>query len=281
MIPLDKRMAVTFFASPTDTRPTAARLTMRELAARISSTTAKDKSSLPLLSLCRYGGGRSAENVLHVAGVECDYDLGTMPQRAAQTVLRAAGVCCIVYATPSSGQPGKGHRWRVLCPLNHVANGEQRAAIVGKINHILKGRLSRESFALSQPFFYGNSSSVVLIEGDFIDRIERESLLPPKAASRGAPSRHGLVARSIGQVARALFEIPNGGDWHEWNEMGMALKNATADHDELGLKLFQEWSSTNPAYNERTTGQRWRHWDRHPSDSLGAGTIIWKAKNAR
>jgi P4 family phage/plasmid primase-like protien len=118
------------------------------------------KMECPLISLAEYGDEstekdslRHAANIRRVFGVELDYDDEAMSLDEAADRLRAANIEACLY-TSASHKPDAPH-WRVLAPLENPASPDQRAGFVGRLNRILGGVASRESFALSQSFFIG------------------------------------------------------------------------------------------------------------------------------
>jgi P4 family phage/plasmid primase-like protien len=118
------------------------------------------KQECPLISLAEYGDEstekgslRHAANIRRVFGVELDYDDEAMSLDEAADRLRAANIGACLY-TSASHKPDAPH-WRVLAPLENPASPDQRAGFVGRLNRILGGVASRESFALSQSFFIG------------------------------------------------------------------------------------------------------------------------------
>ena len=50
-------------------------------------------------------------------------------------------------------------RWRVLCPTSCALPASDRAELVGRLNAVLGGVLSRESHTLSQPFYIGHTGA--------------------------------------------------------------------------------------------------------------------------
>jgi hypothetical protein len=118
------------------------------------------KAACPLLSLCEYGDNvsdkgylRHAANIQRVHGIEVDYDGEEVSPEEAQTRLQAAGLISVIYTSASytDGAP----RWRAILPLSEAAAPAQRALFVARANRALGGIASRESFTLSQSFYFG------------------------------------------------------------------------------------------------------------------------------
>ena len=135
-------------------------MTLTQLGERIKDTTAPAKNLLPLLKLARFGTARTAAgslrhdgNVLTVSGCEGDYDGEEMPITEAQQRLDATGCAYMIYTSPSHtlAKP----RWRVIVPFSRELPPGERARVVNRVNGVLGGVLSRESWTLSQAFYYG------------------------------------------------------------------------------------------------------------------------------
>jgi hypothetical protein len=153
--------------------------TWEELAHRIRFETKPRKDSLPWLKLACFGSQKTDKgslrhdaNVLAITGIEGDYDGEQHEPAYAVEKLHEAGVRAMVYTSPSHTEDTP--RWRVLCPTSTPLSPEQRERLMGRLNGVLGGILSGESFTLSQAYFYGsvkmNPSHVVeLVEGRPID----------------------------------------------------------------------------------------------------------------
>ena len=140
--------------------PQGERLTLAELNARIQNTTAPAKDLLPLLKLARFGAVPSPDgsyrhdaNVVSVSGCEGDYDGEEMAIGEAKQRLSDAGLAYLIYTTP--GHTLLKPRWRVLAPFSRELPPGRRSKMVDRLNGVLGGTLSRESWALSQSFYYG------------------------------------------------------------------------------------------------------------------------------
>lgn len=135
-------------------------MTLVELDELIRDTTAPAKDRLPLLKLARFGSVRTADrslrhdaNVSAVSGAEGDYDRGEMPLAEAKSRLDEAGIAHLLYTTPSHtvAKP----RWRVIAPFSRELPPPERSKMVDRLNGVLGGVLSRESWTLSQAFYFG------------------------------------------------------------------------------------------------------------------------------
>jgi hypothetical protein len=167
---------VTFFRSANASTRGEGRLAPDELAALICATEpAPTKASAAWLKLARFGevatekgSYRHDANVREVSGVELDYDGGKVAVDDALAALRAAGVEAILYTSPSHAP--EAPRWRVLAPLRAAVTGELeplrqgRSRMLARLNGVLGGVASGESWTLSQAYYFGR---IVGREADF------------------------------------------------------------------------------------------------------------------
>ncbi len=140
----------------------------QELIARIRDCpTYLRKADCPLISMAEYGELlshgekpilRHAENIKRVFGVELDYDGERMPIEEAGALLQTANIAALLYTSPSHTY--QSPRWRVLAPLSEPTNPVRRMEMVGRLNRLLGGVASRESFTLSQSFYIGRVKDV-------------------------------------------------------------------------------------------------------------------------
>jgi hypothetical protein len=154
------RFWVSFFDDVNATSMHGEFMTLTQLGERIENTTAPAKNLLPLLKLARFGAARTAAgslrhdaNILTVSGCEGDYDGEEMPITEAQQRLDDAGCAYMIYTSPSHTLDRP--RWRVLMPFSRELPPGERARMMNRLNGVLGGVLSRESWALSQAFYYG------------------------------------------------------------------------------------------------------------------------------
>ncbi|MGJ5621617.1 AAA family ATPase [Sulfitobacter sp. MF3-043] len=174
-------------------------VSLRDLSMRLPP--AKSKETMTHIKLGTFSGEPTAKgsyrhNAAHVtvSGVEGDYDQGTMSPQDAVAALANAGLAALVYTTPSHQQDGKGHRWRVLCPLSTDTTPGERADLLARVNGVLGGVLGDESFTPSQSFNYGRikgnpDPEVHLVDGRFLDQcadLDAAAIGKP-TADRGEP----------------------------------------------------------------------------------------------
>jgi hypothetical protein len=201
-------------------------MTVDELAELIKNTRAPKKSDLPLLKFARFGllrtpttpvgGGGSLRhdaNVTMASGVEGDYDGETMPFAEAVTRLAEAGIAFLAYTSPSytSAAP----RWRVVCPFATEQAPAVRAAMVNRLNGVLGGVLHRESWTLSQGFYFGQveGADFELAIGSGDECIDEADELEPGLAYQPTPgqstaAKAGKSGKSRPDyAARSEFEL--------------------------------------------------------------------------
>lgn len=118
------------------------------------------KALCPLIKLATFGNIYSAKgslrhdgNVLSISGIEGDHDAETMTPEDAYWRLQNAGVQALIY-TSASNAPGKP-RWRAVVPTSQAYAPSVHRELVGRLNGLLDGALSSESFTLSQSYYFG------------------------------------------------------------------------------------------------------------------------------
>jgi len=182
---------VTIFTDYAATTKREQRITLAALAELIQATTAATKESLPWLKLARFGDTRTErgslrnnDNVLAITGIELDYDGEKSGFDAAVAILLAAAILCIVYTSPSHTEDSP--RWRVLCPLSQEYPPDQRERFLARLNGLLGGVASNESWTRSQSYYFGSvhrnpSHQVALLESRLTSWTNST---PPRSASR-------------------------------------------------------------------------------------------------
>jgi len=92
------------------------------------------------------------------SGVEGDYDGESMPFAEAVARLEGAGISFLAHTSPSYTPATP--RWRVFCPFATEQPPAVRAAMINRLNGLLGGVLHRESWTLSQAFYFGQVNGV-------------------------------------------------------------------------------------------------------------------------
>lgn len=123
------------------------------------------KAACPLLKLAAFGDARTVKgslrhdaNVTAIYGVEGDHDASTISPEEAVLLLQQAGIEALIYTSPSHTPAAP--RWRVLAPTSQPYAPAAHRELVGRLNGVLRGAFSSESFALSQAYYYGKVSGV-------------------------------------------------------------------------------------------------------------------------
>lgn len=224
MHPLDEKLSVTFFRDAFAQTATEESLSLRDLAARIPLTAAPVKAALPWLKLATFGEHRTAKgslrnnvNLLFISGIEVDYDLGIVSPIAARDMLESAGIAGLVYTSPSH-LPGKP-RWRILCPVSEWLSGSAREPLVARLNTVLGGILSRESFVLSQSYYFGAIDGqppcgVWLVDGHYLDDVSGLSETYPKPVKPPAAPPIKSGTPPPGRLAAACQLFAGGSERH-------------------------------------------------------------------
>jgi hypothetical protein len=210
-------ITVTFFADHAAAEKRQAVVTLAELAALIRDTSAPTKAALPWVKCARFGNARSPHggslrhdrNVIAITGIEADYDGGKIGFDNAVETADKAGLLAVVYTSPSH-QPG-APRWRVLAPTSREYPPADRARLLGRLNGLYRGVFARESWTLSQAYYFGRvgdapAHRIETIDGEPIDRLDeldRVWLGPPTGTAGGAVR----TARELGAEARDDAEL--------------------------------------------------------------------------
>lgn len=280
---LDLPLDLTIFRNVSAKSKRDRRLTLRQLHDLLSGTTARNKSELPLIKLGSFGDVpttdgslRSDANMLRVSGVEGDYDAGEISPENAADRLQRAGVAALVYTSPR--HTADAPRWRVLAPLANTAAPSDRQALCARLNGALGGILARESFNLSQSYFFGTVTGGTvrsfLVDGQPLDRVAGlTSISPPPKPDKidGAGSTSPLPV-SDAFVEAVLDHIPNNtaladlpatdrlnqGYTGLFSQVAFALWRQYRDDRDRGKALFHDWASRNPDYDRKVVDARWR-----------------------
>lgn len=142
----------------------------------------RTKSECPWIKLAIFGSIRTAKqslrhdkNVVAITGAEGDYDGGQVTLEQAKDKLEKAGVKAILYSSPSHRPDFP--RWRVLVFTSKPYPPHMRMVFIGRLNGVLGGILSPESFVLSQSYYYGKIDGAdfefeTVEDGDYIDELD-------------------------------------------------------------------------------------------------------------
>lgn len=222
----------------------------------LEAVKARDKKSCPLITLVDFGDKTSSNgslrnnaNVLRIQGVIGDYDEGLVKMEEAQQILTSAGIFSILYPTPSNTV--EKPRWRVIAPTSTQMPTAEHRRLTERLNAILKGVLAKESFTLSQSYYFGdvgtNNYKVIKTDGIFIDKLEpsQELEAPKQIESIKQAGTDTFLAPSLTDDLRSALAHMAADDRDLWQRMGHALKTI----GNAGLDLWLEWSSKSDKYD--------------------------------
>lgn len=165
------------------------------------------KGLCPLFKLSTFGDIYSPKgslrhdaNVLAISGVEGDHDAETMTPEDAYWRLQNAGVQALIY-TSASNAPGKP-RWRAVAPASQAYTPSVHRELVGRLNGLLDGALSSESFTLSQSYYFGRVTGVPYVayatQGQPIDLVPGlQARFPTFAVSQDLDGDYSLTSGPV------------------------------------------------------------------------------------
>jgi hypothetical protein len=280
-------------------------LSLDVLADRVRMTTAATKEALPWLKFARFGvipnpktssgSLRWNGNVLRISGAIGEHDGGEMTPKEAAERLDKAGLDAIVYTSPRHTDAVP--RWRVGCPFSAELPPDRHHQMVARLNGLLGGILSPESFTLSQAYFFGSVNGnpahrAIVVEGtatlDRADELDEIAIGKPNGGN-GQVKAWGSPEAEIRDIIGALDAIPNpipswdlkNGTWIQWNNIGMAIWRSSAGSAE-GFAAFDKWSAKWSAkYDSEEAEFRWNHYFKSPPNNIGFGTLVYLARQAQ
>jgi hypothetical protein len=216
-------IAVTFFMDYAAAEKRQRVIALEELAVLIRDSAAPAKAQLPWLKLARFGNARTPRNslrhdrnVIAITGIEADYDGGEVSFDDAIDIADKAGLLAILYTSPS--HMAERPRWRILAPASREYPPTDRARLLGRLNGLYRGIFARESWTLSQAYYYGHVDDgalghrVEVVDGEPIDQLHDLDLIaigPPTANVAGARSAsdlaNGAEARRDAELVRRIL----------------------------------------------------------------------------
>lgn len=245
---LDIPVCITKFPTAGASSKEERRLPLRAIVGALRDTRADAKAALPWLKLAAFGDLRTERNslrhdrnVLSIHGVEGDYDGEQITIERARQILAQAGIAAILYTSPS--HTPQAPRWRVLCPTSEALPPAERARLLARLNGLFVGALSRESFTLSQSYYYGAIGEaphhvVVAIDGRPIDLAHEldaqaigrpEPPKPPPASVNYQPHALGdgtatrYARKALENECSAIVNAPDGGKHHALNKAAYSI----------------------------------------------------------
>jgi len=211
-------VTVTFFENASAQTKRESQISLIALAELIRTTTAPRKDLLPWLKLARFGNRmtekgslRNDGNVIAITGVELDYDGECVSFDSAVDTAGKVGLNCIIYTSPS--HTIERPRWRILCPTSRELLPDQRFVMVSRINGLYRGIFGRESWTLSQAYYYGSiegrdGRSVELLLGckavDELEGLDQIAIGPPGSKSNAAGGSQKGPADAEGLIQQII-----------------------------------------------------------------------------
>lgn len=220
------------------------------------------KSFCPLMSGVSFGDQRtnkgslrSDDNAVSMYWAIGDVDTHDIAVVDAQAMLNYAGIKAIIYTSASHT---KEHpRWRIMAPLSADYPPSAYREFVGRVNAALGGILARESFTLSQSYYFGRVTGAayecVVSEGQCVDLVQIEPQYPAPVATKPFQVASSAVSDEVIEELRsALAAIPSD-DRPIWIEVGQALRPL----GDTGRELWEEWSAKSDKYNPERDARTW------------------------
>jgi hypothetical protein len=217
---MNRRLAVTFFTDHAAAEKRQDVVSVDALAALIRDTSAPTKDDLPWLKLARFGNARTPHgslrhdrNVIAISGIEADYDGERIDFDDAIEAAEKAGLQAILYTSPSHALDRP--RWRVLAPISREYPPADRARLLGRLNGLYRGVFARESWTLSQAYYFGRVGAtpahrVEVVDGEPIDRLDELDriwlgpLTGPVGGGVRAADEIGAEARDEAELVRRI-----------------------------------------------------------------------------
>jgi hypothetical protein len=217
---------VTFFNDLGAETKTEESLALPELAELIRTASAPEKALLPLLKLAVFGNTptekkclRHDRNVIFVSGVEADYDGEIVSFDEAIKTAQEAGLLAIIYTSPSHAP--ERPRWRILCPTSSQRPPVSRTKLFTRINGLYGGIFAKESWSLSQSYYYGAVDSnsahrVEIVDGqpiDLLDELDEIAIGKTGASPSGGNGADHAAGGPVDE-ATLLEQIRTGASYH-------------------------------------------------------------------
>lgn len=209
--------ALTLFPDVRAQSMTAASMTLDEMAWHARVTTQPSKDRLPLWKFAAFGRARTEQgslrsdaNVIAITGVEADYDGERIGLDEAVETAEKIGLRALLYTSPSHAP--RRPRWRIMCPASRGFAPDRRRALMGRLNGAYRGIFSRESWTLSQTYFFGSvggkpAHRVEVVEGQPIDQLHEldKIWLGPSAPAPGSGTvEAGKELREDAELVRCI-----------------------------------------------------------------------------
>lgn len=106
--------------------------------------------------------------------------------------------------------------------------------------------------------------------------VELVRLLEKKTQYRATGLEGDIVDIEVDELRNVVMHIQDGGEYQRWVDVGMALHDTTQG-GHTGLTIWEEWSLTQPKYEDGATHKKWPSFGKGTS-LLSLGTLIHLAK---
>lgn len=294
--PLDKPIPVSFFRNVRNTTPDVREVTLRSLDSLVRARHDANgpdikmaRLDLPMIKLGRFSRKRNSKDLELISGIEGDFDRGDEDLSWILARLYTAGVFAYIHTTSSHTE--ESPRCRILCPLSRTMKPSQWAALHGRLNSILGGKLDMNAASPSQSYFIGwlegtlepEIYHVEPIGGRCLDEIEIAGQMdgPSEASKAGLDTEDEdpfdqlkFGPRSNLEDVKGMLTFIPSDDREIWLKVGMILKEEFA---EQGLSVWDEWSSSSARYGG--IGRAWQSFGTTRSRKrVGIGTLVMLAR---
>lgn len=170
--------------------------------------------------------------------------------------------------------------------LHLVYQAEAGTQYRGKLDGVRGVDIRHDGYIVAEPS--------ALPEGKYVWRTDDAPAPAPRWVSRVEDAEQhkpaGELTGDLADIAAALAVLPNVNvEWEDdrvnghtvrgWGSIAGAIHNATGG-SEVGFGLFDYWSRKSSKYDQAETRRRWQKVGRSPYKELGAGTLIYAAREA-
>jgi len=235
-------MQVTFFRDQQARSFVSDDLTLEKIRALVLDTQAEHKTKLPWIKLAVFGNKPSESNclrhdanVIQITGIELDYDDKKIPMAEGIKIAKQANLQCLFYTSPSHTRTAP--KWRLLVPTSKPLQPEMRRTLALRINELFGSIFARESFALSQSYYFGYVGShkkdhrCEIVKGRFIDVVEDQFQAWEHAIRQGAKPRV--------DVENLLADMQQGNIHNTHLAVAGSLVNAGVPTEQIVERLLQ------------------------------------------
>jgi hypothetical protein len=161
------QVTVTFFDNAAAKTKREEQLTLPDLAIVVQNENRIEKRRLPWFKFAIFGDIKTTKgslrhdaNMQMITGVEVEHDSGKISFDRAVQLMHAADIRCLIYTTPShlvANEDGVAvEKWRIMAPTAEALPVSERYGLAARINGVLGGGATAESFTQSQSYYFGS-----------------------------------------------------------------------------------------------------------------------------